>query len=144
MEVVIVPGGRPNINIEDESVDTTILEAVEKLANMQCTQEEIAEFVGISVRTLKRNNEFCRLYKKGRENGRTSLRRMQWKKANDGNTTMLIWLGKQYLEQREKSDYEANVKQEIKSVKSEVDLDSLPLELVKEIAEHIERAEITD
>ena len=41
-------------------------EAVEKLANIQCTQEEIASFLNLSVRTLQRDEEFCRIYKRGR------------------------------------------------------------------------------
>jgi hypothetical protein len=36
--------------------------------------------------------------------GRMSLRRKQWKAAEDGNTTMLVWLGKQYLGQSDKSE----------------------------------------
>lgn len=136
--------GRPKIPIDDGELDTTLLGTVEKLANMHCTQEEIAEFVGISVRTLKRNEEFCRLYKKGRENGKISLRRMQWQKADQGNTTMLIWLGKQYLGQSDKNDYTADLKQEITNNNSHINLDSLPLELVKEIAKHIEGEDITE
>lgn len=83
---------RPKIEI-----DFTI---VEKLSNIQCTQDEIASFLGISTRTLQRNEEFCRIYKKGIENGRMSLRRTQFKLA-EKNTTMAIWLGKQYLGQRD-------------------------------------------
>ena len=67
--------------------------AVEKLANIQCTQEEIASFLGLSVRTLQRDEEFCRIYKKGQDNGKMSLRRMQFKLA-DKNPTMAIWLRK--------------------------------------------------
>ncbi len=74
--------------------------AVEKLASIQCTQEEIANFLELSVRTLQRDEEFCRLYKKGQDNGRMSLRRYQFKLA-EKNPTMAIWLGKQYLGQRD-------------------------------------------
>lgn len=81
-------------------------EAVEKLANLQCTQEEIASFLGLSVRTLQRDEEFCRIYKKGQDNGRMSLRRMQFKLA-DKNPTMAIWLGKQYLKQRDNIEIES-------------------------------------
>ena len=35
-------------------------DAVEKLSNIQCTQEEIANFLEVSVRTLQRDEEFCR------------------------------------------------------------------------------------
>ena len=37
----------------------------------------------------------------GRLVGRTSIRRAQYKAALDGNPTMLIWLGKQLLGQKE-------------------------------------------
>jgi hypothetical protein len=73
---------------------------VEKLGNIQCTQEEVASFLNISVRTLQRDAEFCRIYKKGLENGKMSIRRLQYKLA-EKNTAMAIWLGKQYLRQRD-------------------------------------------
>lgn len=73
---------------------------VEKLASIQCTQEEISTFLGISVRTLQRDEEFCRIYKKGQENGKMSLRRMQFKLA-EKNSAMAIFLGKQYLGQKD-------------------------------------------
>lgn len=75
-------------------------EAVEKLANLQCTQEEIASFLNLSVRTLQRDEEFCRVYKKGQEVGKMSLRRIQFKQA-EKNAAMAIFLGKQYLGQRD-------------------------------------------
>ena len=37
-----------------------------------------------------------------------SLRRAQYQKALDGNPTMLIWLGKQILGQRERVDIDLN------------------------------------
>ena len=77
--------------------------AVEKLANIQCTQQEIATFLGCSVDTLQRDEKFCGLYKKGKENGKMSLRRIQFKIA-EKNPTMAIWLGKQYLGQRDSFD----------------------------------------
>lgn len=76
---------------------------VEKLASIQCTQEEISTFLGISVRTLQRDEEFCRIYKKGQENGKMSLRRMQFKLA-EKNSAMAIFLGKQYLGQKDNPD----------------------------------------
>lgn len=75
-------------------------EAVEKLSAIQCTQQEIASFLGCSVDTLQRDETFCGIYKKGQESGRMSLRRMQFKLA-EKNPTMAIWLGKQYLGQRD-------------------------------------------
>ena len=74
---------------------------VEELAEIHCTQEEAAAVLGCSVKTLQRDDEFCRLHQKGLMVGKKSLRRLQWDAAKSGNTTMLVWLGKQYLEQRD-------------------------------------------
>lgn len=75
-------------------------QTVEKLASIQCTQEEIANFLDLSVRTLQRDEEFCRLYKKGQDNGKMSLRRIQFKHA-EKSPSMAIFLGKQYLGQKD-------------------------------------------
>ena len=85
--------GRPKKEID--------MDLVERLANIQCTQEEIACVVGCSVDTLLRHPDFAIIYKKGKEAGKSSLRRTQWKLAQN-NTTMAIWLGKQYLGQTDK------------------------------------------
>lgn len=84
-------------------------EMVEKLAGIQCTQQEIASFLGCSVDTLQRDETFCGLYKKGQENGKMSLRRIQYKLA-EKNPTMAIWLGKQYLKQRDNIEVEHDAK----------------------------------
>lgn len=75
-------------------------DAVEKLAHIQCTYGEIASFLGCSVDRLKRDEEFITRYKKGAEGGKMSLRRMQFKLA-EKNTSMAIFLGKQYLGQKD-------------------------------------------
>lgn len=89
-------GGRPRFEID--------YEAVKKLAGIQCTQSEIAAWLGCSVDTLLRDEKFCEIYKSGIENGKMSLRRHQWRALEEGNTTMLVWLGKQYLRQSEKQE----------------------------------------
>ena len=83
---------------------------VERLSNIMCTQEEIASCLDLSVRTLQRDEEFCRVYKKGLDNCRVSLRRQQYQLAMEGDKTMLVWLGKQYLEQRDKQDIDNTFK----------------------------------
>lgn len=88
-----MPAGRPKFKIDYNTV--------EKLANIMCTQAEIATFLGCDVRTLQRDNEFCRIYKKGQETGKMSLRRWQFESAKKGKVPMQIWLGKQYLGQRD-------------------------------------------
>ena len=83
--------GRPKIKL-----DTQMLE---DLAAIFCTNKEIASIMNCSTDTLVRN--YADHIKKGRDKGKSSLRRKQWEKAMEGNTTMLIWLGKQYLEQKD-------------------------------------------
>lgn len=82
---------------------------VQSLAEIQCTHEEIAHVVGCSVDTLARRG-FAELINKARETGRSSLRRQQWHTAMNGNPTMQIWLGKQYLGQQDKSSVETTHK----------------------------------
>lgn len=76
-------------------------EQVEQLAAIQCSYAEMAAVLGCNESTLTRR--FAQAIKKGRENGKASLKRMQYKKAMEGNPTMLIWLGKQHLGQADKS-----------------------------------------
>ena len=87
-----MPAGRPKKEID--------YDVVEKLAKFQCTQEEIASFLDISTRTLQRDEYFMELFNKGRESGKMSLRRIQWKHA-EKSVPMAIWLGKQYLGQKD-------------------------------------------
>ena len=88
-------GGRPKKPID--------YDAVEKLAALMCTQEEIASYLDLSVRTLQRDDEFCRIYKRGIEKGKMALRRMQWKHA-ERNPAMAMFLGKNMLGQRDRQE----------------------------------------
>lgn len=82
------------------------IDIIQKLASIMCTNVEIAQVVGCHADTLADN--FSEYLKKGRDKGKTSLRRMQWEKAQTGNTTMLIWLGKQMLGQSDKIETSEN------------------------------------
>jgi hypothetical protein len=74
-------------------------EDVYKLASMGCTDSEIARWFSIEESTLKYN--FSEIIAKGREQLKQSLRRAQIRLALSGNATMLIWLGKNILNQQE-------------------------------------------
>jgi len=73
---------------------------VQDLAAIGCKTTEIATIVGCSVDTLDRR--FAEEMDKGRNNLRASLRRWQLESAKKGNVAMLIWLGKQILQQTDK------------------------------------------
>ena len=109
--------GRPKIELDWNEFD--------KLCLIQCTLEEIADWFECSVDTIERrckevkNLNFAEYFKKNSVGGKISLRRSQFKAANEGNTTMLVWLGKQYLGQRDKSDIELNAKHKLEQLTDE-------------------------
>ena len=87
-------------------------ETVNKLCGIHCTGEEIASFLDMSYDTLQRRcleeHEcgFADYYKKASASGKMSLRRKQYEVAMAGNVSMLIWLGKNTLNQRDQVDTE--------------------------------------
>lgn len=78
----------------------------ESLCGIQCTQEEICNVLGVTDKTLTNwckeeyGKYFSEVFAEKRDLGKASLRRMQWKLA-EKNATMGIWLGKQYLDQKD-------------------------------------------
>jgi hypothetical protein len=88
------------------------LEELKKLCNLQATSEEIACWFDIDNDTLiARIKEFgydgfSDFFKKNSGKGKISLRRSQFKLALDGNATMLVWLGKNLLNQTDKTESE--------------------------------------
>jgi len=86
------------------NLDEKTLGILEGLAKIQCTQGEAAAVLGISrptmVALLKRDKVARERWDNGLESGKASLRRNQFK-LSETNAAMAIWLGKQYLGQRE-------------------------------------------
>lgn len=84
--------GRKKVNIN--------LVDVEKLAGLQCTEAEIASFLGVSVRTIERRKSqpaFAEAIERGKARGRVSLRRSLWALAQKGNPAANIFLAKNLL-----------------------------------------------
>lgn len=81
----------------------------ENLCGLQCTKEEICAWFEITDKTLdawcKRTyrQSFSVVFAQKRGRGKISLRRSQFKLA-EKNANMAIWLGKQYLDQKERED----------------------------------------
>jgi hypothetical protein len=80
---------------------------VERAASIGCPVEDIAALLGIGRRTLydhmERDPAVADAIEKGRGTGRATVRRMQWEKAQTGDTPMLIWLGKVLCGQKDTS-----------------------------------------
>jgi hypothetical protein len=93
-----MPGGRPKAKID--------MAEVEKLAQLQCTDVEIAAFLGVTTRTIEnyraKDATFREAMERGKAKGLISLRRAQYQEALKGNPTMLVWLGKALLGQKDK------------------------------------------
>lgn len=81
----------------------------ENLCGIQCTEVEICAALECSEDTLNRwckrtyKKTFAEIYKSKSQVGKSSLRRMQLKLA-EKNASMAIWLGKQYLGQRDEPE----------------------------------------
>ena len=79
-------------------------EQVEKLASFGCTNTEVASFFGCDESLIRKS--YSEFLTKGREKGKIRLRQMQWRAADNGNVSMLIWLGKQLLNQKDRQEIE--------------------------------------
>ena len=117
--------GRPRIIVDED--------AILELASKGRILSEIASYCGVSVDTITRN--YAELVKRGRSIMEGSLRNKQYEIAMTGNPTMLIWLGKQYLEQSDKSEINGNLKHE------HADLSSLNSEQLDEVERIIQSAD---
>jgi hypothetical protein len=94
-------GVRPGAGRKRVEID---LAELEKLCALQATNAEIAAWFGCTERTIeKRSKEpaIQEVMTRGRAKGRISMRRAQMKLLEAGNATMAVWMGKQYLGQRD-------------------------------------------
>jgi hypothetical protein len=85
----------------EAKIDVTELE---KLCTMQCTDEEVAAFFGVSTRTIerrRRQSRFAEVMERARAKGRVSVRRSLFKLANAGNIAAAIFLAKNLLGYRD-------------------------------------------
>ena len=92
--------GRPKIVVD--------IEILKNLASIGCPTYEIASVMGVSARTLKRN--YADIIEQFREKGKASLRKKMWDKAvKKDNTNMQIWLSKNYLGMKDRTQTESIV-----------------------------------
>lgn len=88
--------GRPKKELDEE--------IIANLSQIGCTQEEIGAVVGISARTLQRR--FADLIEDNKNKGKASLRKRMWASALKGNPNMMIWLSKNYLGMKDRTQTE--------------------------------------
>ena len=92
--------GRPRIIVD--------IEILKNLASIGCPDYEIASVLNISARTLHRN--YAEIIDQYKEKGKASLRKKMWDKAvKKDNTNMQIWLSKNYLGMKDRTQTESIV-----------------------------------
>ena len=92
--------GRPKIVVD--------IEILKNLASIGCPDYEIASELNISAKTLKRN--YADIVEQFKEKGKASLRKKMWDKAvKKDNTHMQIWLSKNYLGMKDRTQTESIV-----------------------------------
>ena len=110
--------GRPKTNIDKSNF--------EKLCQMQCTLEESAGFFDCCDDTINNwckevyDDNFSGVYKKKSMAGKISLRRNQFKIA-ENNASMAIFLGKQYLGQRDNIEVEHKDLSKVEELLNKID-----------------------
>ena len=73
------------------------LETLVKLAKIGCTTDEIGKFFGVDGSTIRKR--FPQTISQAKAQSKARLRQAQYDLAVNGDKTMLVWLGKQYLNQ---------------------------------------------
>lgn len=90
----------------------------EGLCRIQCTQQEVIAVLEVSRPTLHRwckrtyGMNFEQVFEQKSAMGKISLRRSQFKMA-ESKPVMAIWLGKQYLGQKDKHEVEVSDKRQV-------------------------------
>ncbi len=104
------PPGRPPIPVHPVTnglpEKEIVMDQVIYWIGLQATAQEIASSFHVAVETLEKKlrehfgESFCDLKKRCDGNGKLSLRRYQYRQS-ENNSSMAIWLGKQWLGQKD-------------------------------------------
>lgn len=107
------PGRKPK-DLE-ALVPKDLYQYVEVLGHMGCTVREIAGVLGITTDTwyanVQRDPLIKHYYEIGKVKGAIGIRRAMHIKALQKNPTMLIWMGKQRLNQKEKAEVKVGLEE---------------------------------
>lgn len=130
-------GGRPKFEFDDKDLDM-----VETFGKIKASYEVMASHFGCVKNTIARHMEdesspFCVRYKKGLGDTKQALAMKQIDVALKGNTTMLIWLGKQLLGQVDEQKHDVSGKVEF----GELDLSMIRAKLIGIAKKQLESGE---
>jgi len=105
-------GRKPHTYTEDQ------ISQMSQLALNGCLNNTIANIMGIDGETLVRH--FKELLTKKRCERKNNLRKMQMDTAKKGNPALLIFLGKNELDQRDKKDVEHGISDALSHLLTEI------------------------
>src|ERR1017187_5831407 len=80
------------------------LKELEILCSLQSSDEEIAAWLGVSLRTIqyrRKQVKFAEVMRRGKARGCVNIRRAQMKLLDAGNPTVAVWPGKVLLGQKD-------------------------------------------
>jgi hypothetical protein len=101
-------GVRPGAGRKPKIIE---LGELEKLCAMHCSDEDLAGWFHVSPRTIqnrKKQAKFAEAMAAGRARGCIAVRREQVKILERGNAAMAIWLGRQWLGQKDVTPIEVS------------------------------------
>lgn len=115
ISVIMPPEAQLPINERVYAMDVQIIEdpilptmrdlaLVERLGSLMCEAVEVIAITGLGKKQFQDNESIKHAWARGRERAKTRLRLMQWDAAAMGSERMLVHLGKQYLDQSEKTE----------------------------------------
>jgi len=100
-------GRPPKLEVTEQMLDQ-----IRALGRIQATEAEAAAVLRVHRNTfcafMKKSMEALDAYEGGKQEGRASLRRKQFAMA-EKSATMQIWLGKQYLGQKDRIEQDVNI-----------------------------------
>jgi hypothetical protein len=77
---------------------------IERLGSLMCAPEEIIAICGLTKEHFNGSTAIQGAWARGQQRAKARLRLMQWDAAAMGSERMLVHLGKQYLDQTEKTE----------------------------------------
>lgn len=116
-------------------------DSFERLCSYHCSKDELMDFFELSPALMEKwckttyELTFTAAHKKFTAKGNYNIRKAQYNAALNGNGAILIWLGKQYLNQRDNPEIETNCE--------EMPLDELSKSL-KDLAEKLDKSAEND
>lgn len=124
------PVGKPPIKVDWELVET--------LARRHCSGAEIASYIGIHHDTLglkvlaKYGENMTNFLAKMRSKGKATIKAKQFEKAEAGDNMMLIWVGKNFIEQADSQHVKSDEKLQITLVDYKTTQEKIELKLLEQ------------